>query len=85
MGWLILCPYHYTGLLGLLFFFISFYFQPNIIARTLLDSYLIQKVFLFISYISEYLRDKGYVRLENLTVDLDIFYKFTYFLFLMSL
>ena len=85
MGWLILCPYHYTGLLGLLFFFVSFYYQPNIIGRTLLDSYIVQKIFLFISFISAALRGRGYLRIENLTVDLDIFYRGTYFLFLMSL
>lgn len=31
MGWLIACPYHYTGLVGLAGFFLIFYFQPNIL------------------------------------------------------
>lgn len=30
MGWLILCPHHYIGIFGLIFFMVSFYFQPNI-------------------------------------------------------
>ena len=28
MGWLIVCPYHKTGVFGLVFFFIILYFQP---------------------------------------------------------
>lgn len=30
MAWLIACPHHYLGLGGLLFFMISFYYQPQI-------------------------------------------------------
>ena len=30
MAWLIACPHHITGILGLLFFMISLYFQPTI-------------------------------------------------------
>ena len=30
MGWLILCPHHYIGIFGLIYFMVSFYFQPNI-------------------------------------------------------
>ncbi len=28
MGWLILCPHHYIGIFGLIYFMVSFYFQP---------------------------------------------------------
>ena len=31
MGWLVACPFHYTGLAGLACFFCIFYFQPNIL------------------------------------------------------
>lgn len=30
MAWLIACPHHTTGILGLVFFFVSLFFQPNI-------------------------------------------------------
>lgn len=30
MGWLILCPHHYIGIFGLIYFMVAFYFQPNI-------------------------------------------------------
>jgi quinol-cytochrome oxidoreductase complex cytochrome b subunit len=30
MGWLILCPHHYIGIFGLIYFFVCIYFQPNI-------------------------------------------------------
>lgn len=30
MAWLIACPFHKTGIFGLIFFFITLYFQPNI-------------------------------------------------------
>lgn len=32
MGWLVACPFHYTGLAGLAGFFLIFYFQPNILS-----------------------------------------------------
>lgn len=30
MGWLLLCPHHYLGIFGLIFFMVVIYFQPNI-------------------------------------------------------
>lgn len=30
MGWLIFCPHHYIGIYGLLLFFLSVYFQPEL-------------------------------------------------------
>lgn len=38
MSWLVVCPHHYLGLLGLILFMVSMYFQPNIKA-TVLFSY----------------------------------------------
>jgi hypothetical protein len=31
MAWLIACPYHYLGIFGLVFFFVVFFFQLDII------------------------------------------------------
>jgi hypothetical protein len=33
MAWLIVCPSHRTGLLGLIFFFVILYYQPNLHAN----------------------------------------------------
>jgi len=33
MAWLIACPYHYLGIFGLVFFFVVFYFQLDIIGH----------------------------------------------------
>lgn len=30
MGWLILCPHHYVGIFGLIFFMVIIYYQPNL-------------------------------------------------------
>jgi hypothetical protein len=30
MAWLLACPYHKTGLFGLVFFLSALYFQPNL-------------------------------------------------------
>lgn len=30
MGWLLLCPHHYLGIFGLIFFMVCIYFQPNL-------------------------------------------------------
>ena len=30
MSWLVVCPHHYLGLIGLLIFMVSIYFQPNL-------------------------------------------------------
>lgn len=38
MSWLVVCPHHYLGLLGLVLFMVSMYFQPNIKA-TVLQTY----------------------------------------------
>jgi len=34
MAWLIACPYHYLGIFGLVFFFVVFFFQLDIIGHT---------------------------------------------------
>jgi hypothetical protein len=34
MAWLIACPYHYLGIFGLVFFFVVFFFQLDIIGTS---------------------------------------------------
>lgn len=50
MSWLIACPFHYTGLLGLLLFFVGFYFQPNIIGQSEQQEYSPLKSLIFSFY-----------------------------------
>lgn len=47
MAWLIICPFHYIGIFGLIFFFLVFYFQPNITAGyTTIDPIRIKAILL---------------------------------------
>ncbi len=85
MGWLVACPYHYAGLLGLLFFFASFYFQPNLIGRGVLNSYAGIKMLVFISWIFWIIATKRLVRTEKIFVELDAYYTVTFYLFLMAI
>lgn len=39
MAWLIACPFHKTGIFGLLFFFFVLYFQPNLQGTTEQNGY----------------------------------------------
>jgi hypothetical protein len=45
------CPYHYAGLIGLGYFFMSFYYQPNLISRGMQASYAIVKGFIAIALV----------------------------------
>lgn len=39
MSWLVVCPFHKLGLLGLIYFFVVLYFQPNLVGFSDLQSY----------------------------------------------
>lgn len=81
MGWLVACPFHYTGLIGLVLFFTSFYFQPNIIGVNEQQEYNSEKNFFFevIATINDAIisileSSKYYINHQ-----LDKFFKFTIF------
>lgn len=38
MAWLIACPYHYVGIFGLVFFFVSLYFQVSLFGSSELEN-----------------------------------------------
>lgn len=38
MAWLIACPYHYTGIFGLIFFFVVLYFQVSLFGSSELEN-----------------------------------------------
>lgn len=59
MGWLVACPFHYTGLLGLASFFCIFYFQPNILKSNTFASVsgfnsVILSIYYFIGLLTQY-------------------------------
>lgn len=85
MGWLVACPFHYTGLLGLLLFFVSFYFQPNILGRSEYQAYKYVPTFLVNLYFSFADRTKRWIGLQRITADHDVYYKVTYGIFLMAM
>lgn len=78
MAWLIICPYHYLGILGLLLFFVSFYFQPNIMAQTEFKDYTGLKTMFLTLY--RYIKDLT-VRitfLDGPQSSKQLFYQITY-------
>lgn len=88
MHWLIACPYHYIGLLGLVLFFFTFYFQPNILAMGEVSGYnSLNAVALPLLAMVTRVRilSRTIVYLKRLTIDTDIFFQITYTIFLLSL
>lgn len=85
MGWLVACPFHYTGLLGLVLFFIGFYFQPNIFGRGELQSYTGIKAAILKLYWAFVDRTRRLVQIQRITAETDIFYRATYSIFLVAL
>ena len=85
MAWLIACPYHYTGLIGLVLFFISFYFQPNIVGRSEQGPYNSVKAIFFQLYYFFEEKYKKLVALKKNSPETDSFYKITYSLFAVAL
>lgn len=78
MSWLIACPFHYTGLLGLVLFFIGFYFQPNIMGQSEFQEYSSIKSFFMSIYF--WLKDltKRFVNVQKTSADKEWFYQITY-------
>ena len=85
MGWLVACPYHYAGLLGLIFFFISFYFQPNLVGRSPLGAYVHTKTFVLIGWLFWIIANKKILRNEKISPEFDPYYTFTFYIFLMAI
>lgn len=78
MGWLVACPFHYTGLLGLLLFFVSFYFQPNIFGRGELQSYTGVRAFFIQLYWTFCDKTKRLVQLQRPNVAYSFYFRCTY-------
>ena len=88
MNWLITCPYHYTGLIGLVLFFVAFYFQPNILAMGEVPGYNSSNgVALPLLAMTTRVKilSRTIVYLKRITIDTDIFFQITYTIFLISI
>lgn len=85
MAWLITCPFHYFGLLGLILFFGSFYFQPNIMARTEFEEYSSVRAFFFSIYFWIGDLSSKIVLLSPIFVTRDFFYQAAYCIFLVCI
>ena len=85
MSWLLSCPYHYTGIIGLILFFICFYYQPNIIGRGEDDLYRSFKTIILNFFTNFELFNKKGIMLYRVVCDHDFFYFFSYAVFVVSI
>ena len=83
MAWLITCPYHYSGILGLVMFFVCFYYQPNIVGRRPDAPYgKIKAALMEIVFWIKLKVKKNLIILTKITPDFDLYYQLTYAIFL---
>jgi len=80
MAWLIVCPYHNTGIFGLLFFFILLFIQPIVQGNNHQLEYN-KKSLIFSSF---FFRKKYFYKNSNVTIYLNFFYQFTFTLFVLA-
>jgi quinol-cytochrome oxidoreductase complex cytochrome b subunit len=85
MHWLIACPFHYTGLLGIILFFISFYFQPNIVGLREFKGFTTGKTIFDILYFYTIMYTKRIAVVNKPVTEIGVFYRVTYAIFLCSL
>ncbi len=79
MAWLIACPFHKTGIFGLLFFFFILYFQPNLHGTTEQNNYSKKVVSIFSNKLNcDKFFTSSYISLES-----NIFFQLTYSFFIM--
>ena len=81
MGWLVACPFHYTGLIGLILFFVIFYFQPNIINRGEQQAYRITWSLCLIFFAYTIALTRYTIQLNRIFTDQEVFFKATYVIF----
>jgi len=79
MAWLIVCPFHKTGVFGLLFFFFALFNQPTINGLNE-QSYFFKKKLLFLSLFigADSISSTNYINNEY-----NLYYNFFFYLFLM--
>ena len=85
MSWLLSCPFHYTGIIGLILFFVAFYFQPNIIGRGEFDLYSSAKTVILNILSGVQLIFKKLVNIYRTTPDIEYMYFITYSIFVVTI
>lgn len=79
MAWLIACPFHKTGIFGLIFFFIILYYQPNLHGITDQNNYSKKINTLF----STFFKKKNVFSSNILCLEANIYHQILFFFFLM--
>lgn len=83
MAWLIVCPHHRPGLFGLIYFFIIIFYQPNLNG---IDENKFYKTKTTIFNLFKINSKNTYVfKLYKLGVEYNIFYQFTFYLFIICI
>ena len=85
MSWLLSCPFHYTGIIGLILFFLAFYFQPNIIGRGEFDLYSSVKTVILNVLSGIKLIFKKLINIYRTTPDIEYLYFITYSIFVVTI
>lgn len=84
MSWLIICPFHRIGILGLIYFFVVIYFQPNIMGFQELYWYTAIKTYLF-NTAKKFINEEDLLRWQKIFIEFCIVYIFWYTIFLVSI
>lgn len=85
MSWLLSCPFHYTGIIGLVLFFVVFYFQPNLVGRGEFDMFNSLKAMVLLMFTKFSLMFKRLVQHLRSVPDFDTYYFTTYAIFIVCI
>ena len=84
MSWLIICPFHRIGIIGLVYFFVVIYFQPNIVGFQEWQWYTNLKTFL-VTVAEQYVDEAVIKKWQKVFIEFCIVYIFWYSIFLLSI
>lgn len=79
MAWLIACPFHKTGIFGLIFFFFILYFQPNLHGTSEQNTY-VKKI---LTCWSKFFGRKDFFTSQYSSLESSVYHQTTYTLFIM--
>lgn len=80
MAWLIACPFHRTGIFGLLYFFFVLYYQPNLHGTSEQNNYG-KRILLFLA--AKLTRNNFFASLAT-AIESNLFFQISFFFFLGS-
>lgn len=78
MAWLIACPFHRTGIFGLVFFFCILYYQPNLHGTTEQNNYG-KKILMLLAF--KLGRDDAFSTNYN-SIELNTYFQFFFFIYM---